>query len=79
VVGAGAVVVVAEVVVVDVVVLLVVLDPSSPPPHPTANTIAVAPPKSAIPVLARNFIRPLLVKSTGLPVRGERNVGMLPT
>jgi hypothetical protein len=63
------------VVVVVVVVLLVVLDPpSSPPPHPTANTIAVAPPKSAIPVLARNFIRPLLVKSTGRRVARTRRV-----
>ena len=47
------------VVVVDGVVVVVLVDPPlSPPPHPTARTIAAAPPNIANPVRAPDFMDP---------------------
>jgi hypothetical protein len=57
--------VVAGAVVVAVVVVVVVLvdPPLSPPPQPTARTIATAPPNSAIPVPAPDFMNPSFAPS----------------
>jgi hypothetical protein len=70
---AGAVVVTVDEVVVLVVPEVLLEPPLSPPPQPTAKSIAAAPPSSAIPVLACDFINASLLSRPTLRIPRTRD------